>query len=270
MIWILFLLALPNANAYGAGQVFYVTPNGSGDCSSWANACDLQTALNNATAGDEIWVKAGVYYPTARLDATDPRSATFSLKSGVALYGGFAGNETSLDQRDPRTHITVLSGDIDKNDTTDANGVVTDPANINGSNAYHVVYADGVDNTTVLDGFVITAGDAKGSSSGEYGGGIYILNSGAPLLRRLRVIGNKAGWGGGIGNFGGAPRLTNVSIEHNAVTNQGGGMYTEHNDAVRLDNVLFLKNTAKEGAGVFAYYAAVTIVNATFYGNQGL
>ena len=72
-----------------AGGVLYVKPaaSGTGNCSSWANACVLQTALTGAVSGDEIWVAAGIYKPGAGAD----RNATFQLKNGVALYGGFAG-----------------------------------------------------------------------------------------------------------------------------------------------------------------------------------
>ena len=36
------------------------TASGGGDCSSWANACTLQTALGMAVVDDEIWAAAGV------------------------------------------------------------------------------------------------------------------------------------------------------------------------------------------------------------------
>ena len=51
---------------------------GSGDCSSWATACTLQTALSQALSGDEIWVQAGVHVPGTHV--TD----TFALQSGVS------------------------------------------------------------------------------------------------------------------------------------------------------------------------------------------
>ena len=103
---ILFILAFmlvsaPLQAAHAAG-VRYVKPGSAGDCSGWVNACDLQTALTGAVSGDQILVAAGMYKPTT--DPTD-RTATFQLKSGVALYGGFAGTETSLDQRNPATKI---------------------------------------------------------------------------------------------------------------------------------------------------------------------
>ena len=55
---------------------------GLGDCSSWENACTLQTALTGSASGDEIWVAAGVHKPS-----TGSNIATFQLKDGVAIYG---------------------------------------------------------------------------------------------------------------------------------------------------------------------------------------
>ena len=99
---LLSLLALlaPTAPLRAAG-VIYVVPGGAGAQTGvdWANASDLQTALQSAISGDQLWVKAGIYKPTAGSD----RSATFQLKSGVAVYGGYAGTEDSLSQRDPDT-----------------------------------------------------------------------------------------------------------------------------------------------------------------------
>ena len=58
-------LAMKPAPAYAAGTVRYAAPTaqGSGNCSSWANACTLAYALSVAQSGDQIWVKAGVHTP---------------------------------------------------------------------------------------------------------------------------------------------------------------------------------------------------------------
>jgi hypothetical protein len=68
-------------------------------------------------------VKAGVHYPGA------DRADTFTLKNGVAVYGGFAGTEASRGQRNWQTRVTILSGEIDANDTNiDGNYIAETPA----------------------------------------------------------------------------------------------------------------------------------------------
>src|SRR5215216_4655102 len=86
-------------SAEATGIVAYVAPSGliTGSCSSWANACDLQHALSIAAPGYALWVKGGVHYPTSSTN----RTVSFVLRNGVALYGGFAGTETLLTERDP-------------------------------------------------------------------------------------------------------------------------------------------------------------------------
>jgi hypothetical protein len=199
-------LALKPAPAYAAGTVRYAAPTaqGSGNCSSWANACTLAYALAIAVPGDQIWVKAGVHKPGSY------RSDSFQLKSGVAIYGGFAGNETALSQRDWATNKTILSGDIDGNDITDASGVVTTTAGITGTNSYHVVRATDVI-TAVLDGFIITAGQANATRfPNNAGGGRYHFQS-ALTLRNLVFSANAASdSGGGMYRYDASPRLINV------------------------------------------------------------
>lgn len=96
-----------------------------------------QTALTNAASGDEIWVGAGTYEPTTGTD----RNATFQLKNGVAVYGGFAMTETQRSQRNPAANVTRLSGDLLGNDVGFTH---------NDENSYHVV--TGASGAT-LDGF---------------------------------------------------------------------------------------------------------------------
>jgi hypothetical protein len=87
---LLICLAEPTA---ALGVTVYVDANATGanNGSSWSDAyVSLQTALTAATAGQELWVANGTYKPSTGAD----RDATFSLKNGVALYGGFAGGNS--------------------------------------------------------------------------------------------------------------------------------------------------------------------------------
>ena len=61
-----------------------------------------------ATARPQVWVARGIYKPSAGAD----RDATFRLRRGVDLIGGFRGDETAPEQRDWTTNETVLSGAV--------------------------------------------------------------------------------------------------------------------------------------------------------------
>ncbi len=104
----------------GRAQRYYVYPERYRQ-KLWADALGesgFRNELVTAAMGMS-WVTAGKKYRPSDTD----RIVSFSLKSGVSLYGGFAGNETELSQRDWSASITVLTGDLDFNDSTDAHGV---------------------------------------------------------------------------------------------------------------------------------------------------
>lgn len=90
------------------------TAQGQNSGGSWDDAfLDLQDALDVAQAGDEIWVASGTYKPDR---GTGDRTISFVMVPGVPLYGGFAGWESSLNERDWRANPTVLSGDLNGDD----------------------------------------------------------------------------------------------------------------------------------------------------------
>src|SRR5512141_1238627 len=204
------LAALPNSHARAYSVVFVdCDAAGENDGSSWKNAySDLQSALGMATEGSEIWVAACVYKPTTGSD----RSASFRLKNGVALYGGFAGNEDSLEQRDLVKNVTILSGDIG----------VTGEAH---DNSYHVIVSAETDATTILDGFTVTDGNADSDAltMDLLGGGMY--NLGSPTLRNVTFSNNSAYEGGGMYNSFSGPTLSDVIFSKNSSSYAGGGMY---------------------------------------------
>ena len=243
------------------GQVFasssfiYVKADATGanNGTSWVDAyTELQSALSAATNGNQIWVAAGTYYPTSGPD----RTATFTLQNDIAIYGGFTGTETLLVERDPSINVTILSGDI---------GILGDTSD----NSYHVITGGGTNNTAVLDGFTVTAGNANGTTNPNFrGGGMYNNNS-SPSLRNMAFSGNSASnSGGGIFNNSSNPVLTNVIFSNNTSAREGGGMGNE-NSGPSLTNVAFITNTASNyGGGMFNAGSAIPVLmNVTFRGN---
>jgi predicted outer membrane repeat protein len=255
-----------------AATTIYVDADavGLGNGSSWDDAYnDLQTALSFAVSGVEIWVAEGVYYPDKGFGQTnDDIASTFVLTDGVALYGGFdpGSGVDEWNERDWETYVTVLSGDIDENDTTDSNGVVTTTAHIVGSNAYHVVYVYYLTETALVDGFFITAGQANNSSwPDDRGGGMHIENS-SPAISNVIFSGNAAGSGGGMSyRYNSNPTLTNVTFSRNSATD-GGGMFGSGN--FTMTNVTFSWNTADRGGGMRISDGDPTLTNVTFSSNS--
>lgn len=177
------LMVLVGFMAFSAtfANILYVKP-GAGS-SVWQEKSnvynDLQVALASATSGDQIWVAGGTYKPTTGTD----RSISFQLIDGVELYGGFAGDETELSQRNWRLNETILSGDIGE-------------VEFDSDNSYNVLRADGsaiypITNTTILDGIIVEGGNADGMSGFFYGGGLF-LNNASPIIRNVWFRNNKA------------------------------------------------------------------------------
>src|SRR6187455_662282 len=127
---ILIFLMIPAVQSLQAQTIYYVNAAapGGGDGTSWNNAiADLQIALDNACqhTPSSLWVAQGIYYPIQNPSDTSTgpldRTNTFLLCNGVSIYGGFAGTENSIAERDWSTYLTVLSGDIDHNDSLSNN-----------------------------------------------------------------------------------------------------------------------------------------------------
>ena len=249
-------------------SVYHVKPvaSGTGTCSSWADACPLQSALGLTISGDEIWVTAGTYKPTT--DPTNRKDATFQLKSGVALYGGFAGTETARGQRNTAVNVTILSGDIDNNDSQTP--IITDLATVTGNttNSCHVV--TGAAGAT-LDGFTITAAYAD-QWAHDSGGGMYNSSS-SPTLTNVTFSGNWAYYGGGMYNSSSSPALTNVTFSGNTAKYDGSGMYNTSGSNPTLANVTFNGNgatSANNGGGMYNTSSSPALTNVTFSGNKAI
>jgi hypothetical protein len=170
------------------------TATGQNTGTHWTDAyTNLQAALSTSQAGDTIWVAQGTYLPTAGTN----RNTSFVLKSKVALYGGFAGYETDLSQRNWMQHATTLSGDI---------GVPGDTSD----NAYTILYMKNPDLGTVVNGFRF-----------EYG----MANDTAFLIDQL--VPSKCGGAIFIQAVGGIayPDIVNCTFFYNYAIVNGGAVF---------------------------------------------
>lgn len=231
-------LGLVCALAGGASaQVTYVdaTAGGAGTGTSWTDAyVDLQPALASTSSG-EVWVAAGTYHP----GPAGARTATFALQSGVQLYGGFAGGETSVAQRDVAAHETILSGDINQDDTY-GTGLNWWQFNWNGNagNSYHVVTGTGADATAVLDGFTILAG-VGADPANHRGGGLLVLG-GSPTLRNTTFRYNAVGFGSAAYLDDCGSTFESCMIRDGYTCNCGAGGWTSGVVATGTSDVTFI------------------------------
>lgn len=252
---VMFLAFFLAGTAAAQSKTYYVSPQGGGDGSSWQSTLTLTQALNAATAGDQIWVQ-GFETLTGDNLYVAPKEG-FAVKSGVQLYGGFAGTESRLSQRVTLgkpyqlKYRSVLSGDILRNDTVGSVDLIFPANGTRSDNATHVLsvnldptQASGNNNTypTVINGFSIGNGQAAGTGDAGKGGGIYVYGDnskgGVFRIERCFLISNYATQGGAVyvssevQNVNNGESLINQCVIYNnaagdraAVENQAGGIY---------------------------------------------
>ncbi len=213
-----------------SGATIYVDASLSGGTgTSWATAYgDLQDALTTAAAGDEIWVRNGTYLPTTSTD----RNVSFEVPSGVKLYGGFLGTETSLAAWNPANSATILSGDI---------GVSGDFSD----NAHTVVYTLDASIDTEISGFIIEEGNADQGVNAlqeqKSGGGFFNDHSSSTAVS--------------------SPSLSYLTFQNNYAIEQGGALFSDGNSTINIFRSDFITNTANSSGG--ALYVAANGVGET-------
>lgn len=245
------VLAAVLCPAVASGQI-YVDKDATGaqDGSSWDDAYhSLQNALDDAQSGDHVWVDNDVYYPDNGSSVTDDdRSASFTLQDDVKIFGGFQGDESSVDERpvDFRTAPTILSGDIDQTSSDPAK----DDADVSG-NAYHVVESTGDNSGAELRRVRIAHGNADGRGDESIGGGVFLDNTSAKILNSYVQM-NDAERGGGIGVKRGTPTLHGNLVNANDAANAGGGVYTWNTGSgITATHNTITHNDASDTGGVF-------------------
>lgn len=265
-------------------QDFYVTPNGKvpvdyngspidGAWSSTdkAKLVTLEEALQQAHPGDEIWVQG---FEEIRRNSVDYRQVYlapkggWTLKAGVKLYGGFKGNETSLEQRATLGKAynfacrSILSGDISMNDTIDHVNLISSSNALRTDNAEHVLTMDlnnsASDNrnetVSVLDGFTIVGGHTS-----ENGGGVLVTGhetySCAYRIERCFFFNNYALRNGGaiyVDAYAGKLTANESYINQCVVYNNEAGLITE---------------VGNKGGGIYIAGKG-TVVNTSIFNNE--
>ncbi len=262
--------------------------SGANDGTSWTHAYNsIQDALTQAAASggtiSEIWVAEGTYMPDGgyiptngtHVPGSGDRTASFDLQGNLALYGGFAGGETLLSQRDIEGNPTILSGDLAGDDAPvpcvqdlpDCEGYSTfcgedDACSVranNAENSYHVVSMTAEYETTVLDGFLITAGNANGLGFGRAGAGVFC--EGRPVVANCTIIGNWAFGGAVYASYHARPHVTRCAF----IGNEGGGLNADHYSKVSITESRFDQNSPY---GLVLYDATAKVERSVFIRNR--
>ena len=250
--------------AVAQAKTYYVTPTGADPTemdNAWTGVITLGQALERAQPGDEIWVQGFEQITNLQtqmyvVPSEGAHAGGFVLKSGVKLYGGFKGNEISLDERATSgeayrfTYRSVLSADRQTGassiDKIDPALLIYPGSPTRTDNAPHVLQlqlnAESWDNAnayrTEVDGFTIVGGHAVDAN----GGGIWVQGgeySTSYTIRRCFFFNNYAQQGGAVYVDADAGRgytadesyinqcvvYNNVAGDMVTVSNNGAGIY---------------------------------------------
>lgn len=257
----------------------------SGDGTSWTRAFKyLRDALDSSDPGDEIYVATGTYYPDEGSSGfIGDRELSFDL-TGVSIFGGFIGNESNKNQRDPVANPTILSGEIWE---------VTPETP--GYQRYWSLHVVNVKTSSILDGLIIEKGRANGDADPySRGGGCYVQGAATLTLKDCILRGNLACEAGGA--IAGNVIATGCLFEDNLVDNEfllvdnksfhtwlfhencyGGAIYggeVKASDCRFIDNTvntsaLNLGNTTSASGGAI-YATTVTLSDCYFSGNAAI
>lgn len=271
------LAVLLLGSAAKAQTIHYVTPTGANPTTGnkWevtGNVKSLTAALEDAVAGDQIWV-LGFEQITDPSQLYVAPADGFTVKSGVKLYGGFRGTERTIDERPTSgkapyfTYRSVLSGDIKGDDVVDGTNMLYPANSTRSDNATHVLSLDltpkqssGNNNTypTVVNGFTVIGGNADGT--GEYGGGIYVFGANA--------------------NGGGAYHIEKCFLLNNYAKEGGGAIYVSSQveatstastivDCVVYNNIAGERSGSVNLGGGINIVGAGTIFNSSIFNCEG-
>lgn len=244
---------------------------GGNNGSSWANAfTNLSAALSVATSGDEIWVAGateqfgnatfpnpGRYQPGTSATA----EASFHLKAGVKMFGGFLGTETSVFERKLEAAIV----------TPPQVSWLTGWGGGSSWLTQHLLRADAsITEETVVDGFRIVGAGTPGAAGLDAVGGGLLNEGGSPVFRNCIFVSLQGQSGSAVYSTGGNPMFINCVFTQNTATTGAGGTFLATAGAPRLINCTVTANTAPIGGiGGVVLPADGEVVNSILWGNGG-
>lgn len=272
----------PSNSSVGSTVYVDIDAQGANNGSTWADAfTNLQSAIDAAQDGDQIWIASGVYKP--EIVNTPADSNFFLVDKPLEIFGGFAGNENSLDERDWEAYPVIASGDINGDDT---DGDFVNNKSDNTIRLFHIVsmgvtmdgleicygqtrigYDPATDPSPInfVGGGILDQGNSTirncivHQNSGDRGGGIYSGSNGGLTVENCRFTNNHAVTFAGALNVGNhSATITDCSFESNTVEQGvGAAIFLWHNAGTRFDsssvkikNCDFNSNQAPRGAGI--------------------
>ncbi|MCX7562117.1 hypothetical protein OS176_00940 [Xanthomonadaceae bacterium XH05] len=233
---------------------------GIGDGTSWQDAYPSLASALADPACHTIHIAADQYLPVEPADpaAVTPaeRDATFLVGRSAHLLGGYPPAGGTAGERDPGVFPTILSGDLGGDDLGEG-GITGHYSLARGDNSFHVVTVDAPGGQVALDGLVISAGQAGGSSGGRDLGAGILQRAGSVSVLRSRLLGHHAYRGGAVYVAAGDLSLVDSEVAGNYAVEHGGAVYAGAGEApptqVVMDQVTVSGNAAgMQGGALYA------------------
>ena len=272
--------------------IWYVdVDNASGpwDGTSWATAFNtIQSAVNAASCGGEVWVAEGTYTGTG--------DNVVVMASDVYLYGGFSGTETDRSERNWTAHVTTIHGSgerrclIGANDATLNGFIITGGYNFTGP-AGGGMLNDAVSPTIEDCIFQNNVVWPCGCEEDIQGGAMACLNGASPMIEDCIFQYNGAqsfmevsAEGGAIACLNASPTFVRCTFASNNVEgddmqgtldayNYGGALYFSGGSS-SLNDCTFTSNYARDGltdnfgGAIYSNGASLSLTNCIFTSND--
>lgn len=247
--------------SFSNAGTLYVKTNGNDALpgTSWSEAKrTVGAAIASGTNDTDIWIAGGRY------------AEHITLKPGLRLFGGFSGTESSLEQRDWHTNLSVIWGTTNKAVVIITNAgpnTRLDGLTIGGGNGIHGGGVQMVASGPIIANSTIRNNITDGAGAGISIWGFFLFSSSAyyfPVMTNNIIVDNQSindeGDGGGIAVVGSSPLIAWNLIARNTATRNGGGIACWRNSLPTIANNVVEANSAsydeltisEGGGGIFA------------------